>query len=396
MSAKRDTAGARATSGPLRIGIIAHVRHPIAPPFMGGMEAHSHALAAALAERGHEVTLFASGDSKPPANVRLHPLLEEHYDRRYPWHRFHGTDALNAHLDGAFERLLPELQGRRFDVLHNNALHRYPPRIARRDRLPMLTSLHVPPFDALRRAVHASGAPWNRFTTCSQAQLALWSEGATGLPAHVVYNGVDTGKWAFRAKGNGAAVWFGRITPTKGTAEAVQAARFAGLPLRIFGPVEHQDYFDDHVKPFLGPTITYCGNLGPKDLSEAVSQASVCLFTPRWQEPFGLAAVEAMSCGVPVAAFDAGAVREVVGEGGLIVAEGDVPALAAAALQALQMDRTSVRRHAVERFSLQRMVDHYETLYRACIDAREAPAPELDFAPIELPPGGRERPLAAE
>jgi glycosyltransferase involved in cell wall biosynthesis len=384
----------------MRIAIIAHIRHPIATPFMGGMEAHSHALAAALVQRGHDVTLFASGDSRPPAGVRLHPIVAHHYDRDFPWHRFHGTDELNAHLDAAFASILPALREGGFDVVHNNSLHRYPPRLARRDRVPMLTSLHVPPFDALRRAVHASGAGWNRFTVCSEAQMTAWADSASDLPAHVVYNGIDTERWAFHPEGDGTAVWFGRITPTKGTGEAVQAARYAGLPLRIFGPVEHQDYFDQAVKPYLGPTIAYCGNRDPDALAHQVSRASVCLFTPRWNEPFGLAAAEAMSCGVPVAAFDAGAVSEVVADGGVIVKGGDVIALATAALRAARMDRRAVRDLAVVRFALPTMIDRYEDLYRHCIAERDSPACAVHFPPIELPAEPPARggvlPLAAE
>lgn len=380
----------------MRIAIIAHIRHPIATPFMGGMEAHSHALATALAARGHDVTLFASGDSQPPRGVRLHPVVAQHYDRELPWHRYHGTAALNAHLDAAFAGILPALRDGGFDVVHNNALHRYPPRMARRDRVPMLTSLHVPPFDALQRAVHASGAPWSRFTVCSQAQLEVWSDGAPDLPAHIVHNGIDTDHWAFGADGDGTAVWFGRITRTKGTGDAVRAARYAGLPLRIFGPIEDRDYFDQAVAPFLGPTIAYCGNLDPAQLASAVARASVCLFTPRWNEPFGLAAVEAMSCGVPVAAFDAGAVREVVGDAGVIVDEADVAGLAAAARQAAGMDRAMVRASAVRRFGIGAMIDRYEELYHRCIAGCAAPAPEVDFPPIELPARGDVLPLAAE
>ena len=380
----------------MRIAVISHIRHPIAAPFMGGMEAHSHALAAALVARGHDVTLFASGDSRPPDGVHLHPIVAEHYDRAYPWHRFHGTDALNAHLDAAFAGILPMLASGGFDVIHNNSLHRYPPRLARRDRLPMLTSLHVPPFDALRRAVHASGAGWSRFTVCSTPQHAAWSDGRTDMPMHVVGNGIDTDTWAFRDRGDGSAVWFGRITPNKGTAEAVQAARYAGLSLRIFGPIEHRGYYDQAVAPYLGPTIAYCGNLDQAALAQAVARASVCLFTPRWNEPFGLAAVEAMSCGVPVAAFDAGAVREVVGEAGVIVEEGNARALAAAALEARRLDRGAVRARTVERFGVRAMIQRYEALYHCCIEGRAALAPEVDFPPIELPPAGVFPGLAAE
>ncbi|MCA0960563.1 glycosyltransferase [Salipiger bermudensis] len=370
----------------MRIALISHIRHPIAPPFMGGMEAHSHALAADLAGRGHDVTLYAAGDSRPPNGVRLRPIVAEHYDRVYPWHKFHGTDALNAHLDQAFASILPELAEGRYDILHNNSLHRYPPRLARQLGVPMLTSLHVPPFEALRRAVHASGAPWCRFTVCSEHQRQLWSDGAGDRFTHVAPNGIDPDLWQFRAEGDGSAVWFGRITPNKGTGDAVQALRQAGVPLRIFGPIEHEDYFNEAVRPWLGDRISYGGNLAPRDLALEVGRASVALFTPCWDEPFGLAAVEAMSCGVPVAAYDRGAVSEVVTDGcGVLAERNDVPGLASAVLQARGLDRRRVRDLVVRRFALRHMVDCYEELYRLCQAGRADRADEVRFAPWELP-----------
>jgi NAD(P)-dependent dehydrogenase (short-subunit alcohol dehydrogenase family) len=117
----------------LRIAIVGHIRHPIAPPFKGGMEAFTHSLARMLAERGHDVTLLASGDSAAglPPGVKLLPLCETHYDARYPWHEFHGTDALNDHLDACYARAARLLLEGHFDVVHNNALHRYLPRLSR-------------------------------------------------------------------------------------------------------------------------------------------------------------------------------------------------------------------------------------------------------------------------
>ena len=91
----------------VKIALMTHIRHPLRPPFMGGMEAHGWHLARELAARGHEVTLFASGDSAPPPGVRLYAVLEEHYDRRYPWHDFHGTDTLNDLLDAGGEGAIP-------------------------------------------------------------------------------------------------------------------------------------------------------------------------------------------------------------------------------------------------------------------------------------------------
>ncbi|MFP7673997.1 glycosyltransferase [Marivita sp. S0852] len=351
---------------PLRIAVLAHIRHPIAEPFRGGMEAHAHQLVHGLADRGHDVTLFASGDSV--VDVALRPLVPEHYDAVYPWHDFHGTDALNAHLDAAFEDCLPELAG--FDVVHNNSLHRFPPRHAHSVGIPMITSLHVPPFGALQRAVHYADAPWIRYTACSDHLLqSYWPDGMTHR-ACVVPNGIDTSRWPVSQRGNGEAVWAGRITPNKAPHMAAHAARMAGIPLTIFGVIEHEDYFKDELRPLLSQNIRYGGHVSSDDLASVVSAASVFVFTPLWDEPFGLVAAEAMMCGTPVAAFDKGGVREVIGEtGGALAAAGDTQALTGAIAQALSKDRLAVARDARFRLSAERMLSAYEAHYSAAMDA---------------------------
>ena len=372
----------------MKIALLSHVRHPIAPPFKGGMEAHSWHLAAGLARRGHDVTLFASGDSAAtlPRGVTLEPILPAHYDADFPWHRFHGTEALNAHVDAGFEQALLRVQAGRFDVVHNNSLHRYPPRMARSARLPMVTSLHVPPFDALRRAVHESAAPWAHFTVTSRRQRQVWWPEAAPAEAHVAWNGIDPADWPYAPGGDGSAVWAGRITATKGPHLAAAAAARAGLRLRIFGAVEDQAYFDAELAPLLSSCITWEGHLDGPALAAAYARASVLLFTPCWEEPFGLAAIEGMATGLPVAAFDRGAAREVVGPAGAFAAAGDVGGLARALRAALTLDPQVARNRVLSRFTHARMLERYEALYtRARAGLADAQMPYLRFPPIELP-----------
>lgn len=370
----------------MRIAVVAHVRHPIAPPFMGGMEAHSWHLANALARRGHDVTLFASGDSDAalPPGAALRPILPVHYDRQFPWHDFHGTDVLNDHVDDGFASIMDELESGAFDVIHNNSLHRYPPRLARAGRQPMVTSLHVPPFAVLRRAVHQCAAPWSRFTVTSAAQRQRWWPEGAPEASCVVPNGILPSLWPYCGTGDGSAVWAGRITPTKGTHLAIEAARLAGVPLRIFGTIEHADYFEDEVRPHLGPAVRYGGHLEGRALAAAIGEASAMLFTPLWDEPFGLAAIEAMATGVPVAATDMGAVREVIGDAGAFAPADDAPALARALQYAMAIPRCRPRARVERLFTLDRMVDGYEALYAEAIAGRDAFAPRVRFAPHEL------------
>ncbi|MHA6345463.1 glycosyltransferase [Roseivivax sp. CAU 1761] len=368
----------------LRIAVIGHIRNPVGRPFRGGMEAHCYHLVHGLQARGHDVTLFAPGDSA--VDVPLVPLVARHADAVWPWHEWRGSTEYVAFQDATFAAALPRLAAGGFDVIHNNSLHRYPARLARRDRLPMLTSLHVPPFDPLHRAVRDGAAPWSRFTICSQRQRDVWWPEGAPEEAHVVPNGIDLAQWPFRAEGDGTLVWAGRITATKAPHLAAEAARRAGLPLTLYGVIEDDAYFRAEVAPRLGGAVRYGGHLSGADLARALGRASALLFTPHWDEPFGLAAVEAMACGLPVAATDMGAVREVLGEAGRLAPAEDARALAAAARAAMAIPRHVPRRRAERLFSLDRMIDDYEALYRRAIAGRAAALRDPGFRAHELPP----------
>lgn len=371
----------------LRIAIVGHIRHPIAPPFMGGMEAFTHTLARMLAQRGHDVSLLASGDSAAglPKGVTLVPIVEQHYDTIYPWHDFHGTAVLNAHLDACYSRAAEILVQGRFDVIHNNALHRYLPRLARAAGLPMVTSLHIPPFKVLKGAMEDSAAPWHLSTVTSARQRGIWWPDDAPNTAHVVHNGIDLSNWPYRPKGDGSAVWAGRITPTKGTHLAVQAAHLAGVPLRVFGTIEHLDYFNDAVRPHLYGPVEYAGHLQTSDLATAYGKASAALFTPLWEEPFGLAAVEAMATGLPVAATGQGAVREVLGDAGVIAATDTAEGLAEALVQALRITPDIPRNRVETLFDALGMVDHFEALFHEAMSNRSQHVPSVRYAPYQLP-----------
>ena len=174
--------------------------------------------------------------------------------------------------------------------------------------------------------------------------------------------------------------------PNKGTALAVRAARLAGVRLRILGAVEDRGYFEREVAPQLGPHAVHGGHLTGGDLAGALGRASALLFTPMWDEPFGLAAIEAMATGLPVAAFDAGAAREVIGEAGAFAPPGDVHALAEALRRALRMDRRAARARVEARFAQSAMIDRYEACYREAVSRRDAPWPAPAYSARELAP----------
>lgn len=349
-------------SAPLRICLVASSRFPVGEPFMGGLEAHTHALATALLQRGHHVSLFAAAGSDPRLGATELPVAAyesspaARADVGSPpesWMREH-----HAYLD----LMMGLAQGRhgRFDVVHNNSLHHLPVAMSPLLATPVVTTLHTPPIPWLESAV-AFASPRSSFVAVSDCVARMWRHAVNTVTVH---NGVDTDFWR-PGRGGGRALWSGRIVPEKAPHEALEAAARAGLALDLAGPVHDPEYFRREVEPRLGPRARYLGHLDAPALRVAVGAASVAVVTPRWEEPFGLVAAEAMSCGTPVAGYAGGALPEIVDPtSGVLVAPGDVVALGHAMHQAATLDRGLVRRRARTDFSHERMVERYERLYR--------------------------------
>lgn len=348
---------------PLNVAVIAHVRHAIAPPFMGGMEVHADLVVRQLLANGHRVTLFASADSD--AGLPVHAICATGYERELPWAEWRGTPRHRQWLNDAYERCWIAVRAGGFDIVHNNALFPDLHDWALRDRRAMVTSLHIPPFAELADAIGRADAPWLRYTVTSRSQLSSWSQVAEGR-TDVAWNGIDLSSWRLHPHGNNRAIWMGRLTPTKGTVEALRACQIAGIGLDIVGPVECDAYFTKVVAA-LGPDDRYIGHLSGEALANVVGAASVAIATPMWDEPFGLTVVEAMACGVPVAALDRGAMREVIGDAGRIARS--VDRLPTAILSALRADRAAQRRRIADHFTASAMVARYESAYAAAMSA---------------------------
>jgi glycosyltransferase involved in cell wall biosynthesis len=346
----------------LRICLIASSRFPVREPFMGGMEAHTHALASALVARGHEVSLFAAPGSDPELGARELPVapfessVAARLDVASPpeaWMREH-----HAYLDLMLG--IARQEHGPFDVVHNNSLHHLPVAMSRLVDAPVVTTLHTPPVPWLESALAYAGAG-SRFVAVSRSVARAWRH---VVDADVIHNGVDTHVWA-AGPGGDRAVWSGRIVPEKAPHEALEAAALAGMPIDLAGPVHDHAYHERYVEPLLGERARYVGHLDAHALRDLVGAAAVALITPRWDEPFGLVAAEALACGTPVAAYDEGALSEIVDERvGRLTPPGDRQALATAMVEAAALDRRVARRHACERFSHERMVDEYEQTYR--------------------------------
>jgi glycosyltransferase involved in cell wall biosynthesis len=321
-------------------------------------------LADGLSARGVDVTLFATLDSLPPGSGR----------RTAPPGSSAALAAGNteAHLDGVCPRPYNEdsgLDGRiwealhvahcfqrsgEFDLVHNN-LDWLPLAMSGFCRAPLLTTVHG---FSNRRILPAYQASDSAFVSISDADRAPeLSYLAT------VYHGIDVSEFPFTPAPGDALVAFGRIHPDKGTAEAIEIARRAGRRLIICGPVHDERYHAERVAPHLdGEAVCYLGNVGPAQRAKVLGEAAALLHPIGFDEPFGLAVVEAMACGTPVLAYPRGSMREIVDDdtGALV----DSVGAAVDALPAVcALDRARVRAKALRRFSADRMVEDYLRVY---------------------------------
>lgn len=347
----------------LRVALIASNRYPIRQPFAGGLEAHVWHLARALVQRGHHVSLFAGTGSDAGLACRSLQVREltlsaaAQSDISMPATTF--MDDHHAYLSLMLD--LTRHGAENFDVVHNHSLHHLPVAMAPMLPIPMLTTVHTPPTPWLESALTAGAGAGTRIAAVSRHTAASWRHVVGDI--EVVPNGVDTAAWRLGPGGEDL-VWFGRITPEKGTHLAIAAARKADLPLAIAGPISDPEYYAHAVAPLLGGDIRHVGHLDRAGLARLVGGAAAVLVTPMWDEPYGLVVAESMSCGTPVIAFDRGGIGEMLDPAaGRLVPPGDVAAMAAAIPGAVALPRDEVRAHALRCCSQEAMVQTYLSLY---------------------------------
>ncbi|MGB7085773.1 MAG: glycosyltransferase [Phormidesmis sp.] len=373
----------------MKIAIVGLLHYPIAEPFAGGMESHTWWLAKKLIERGHEVTLFASGDSDP--SLGLSPCLERAFStpRPRPKALVEKQEVSNKR---AYAKVIRQISHGQFDVVHNNALHPSLLMSAAKLTVPMLMVLHTPPYEELAAAVSDANAHNASGKLAAVAvSNSLAREWGSLISTDVVYNGIDIDSWPFVAQPlSEQALWYGRIVPEKAPHLAIQAALKAGYSIQIAGPVGNPEYFKEQVLPLLaGDRVHYLGHLSHSGIKQALSRASVFVNTPMWEEPYGIVYAEALASGTPVAAFDRGAAKEILDKrSGVVVTEKTVDVLAEAIGKAATLSRHDCRQRAVSFCHIDSMIDGYERLYRQLVQRQFAlvqPTPQAGgLAPVPL------------
>jgi glycosyltransferase involved in cell wall biosynthesis len=337
----------------MRIAHIAPVATTIPPQKSGSVELMTSLLTEGLVAAGHDVTLFATADSKTSARLRaIYPRGYWHDENMWPWEMY---EMLN--LAAAVE------QAADFDIIHYEAAY-YPMSLAftRLSPTPLVQTLHHAPSAA--EVGLWSRYPEAPFVAISNEQARLLK----GLNVvATVLHGIDTDNFTFRETPDDYLLFLGRFTDGKGVLQAIEIARRVGMRL-VLAAAEDQ-YYRDKIAPHVdGTRIVYHGEADYPAKVKLYGGARALLYPIQAPEPFGLVLAEAMACGTPVAALDRGAVREIVDDGVTGFVFSDLEQMVNELPRVFGLDRRRVRDRAATRFGVQRMVDEYIAVYQRIVE----------------------------
>ncbi len=343
---------------PLRVAQIAPLHESVPPKLYGGTERVVAYIAEELARRGHDVTLFASGDST--AKVPLRAGFPEAL-------RLKGLDYMGAayHL-----RMLSEIydHAERFDIIHSHVDFLAFP-FSRLVSVPTVSTMHG------RLDLDAFVPLYRSYTDLPLVSIS--NEQRRPIPfmnwVGTVYHGLPRNLLRFNPGPGSYLAFLGRISPEKRPDLAIEVARRAGVPLKIAAKVDRvdRDYFDAVVKPLLStPGVEFLGEINDSEKEDFLGGALALLFTVDWPEPFGLAMIEAMACGTPVIARPCGSVPEVLRPGVTGLIASGIDDLVRAAAQIGKLSRQDCREVFEQRFTSEVMAANYERVYYRLIDER--------------------------
>lgn len=368
----------------LRIAQVAPPLERVPPRAYGGTERIVHELTGELTRRGHDVTVFASGDSEVPCRLvptverALRPLGEE------------------ADAGGWFALTVKEVMARahEFDVIHSH-LEWWSVALARSSPVPVVSTFHG-----------RLDLPWSEqlLADARHGLVAISRSQATShprVPWTVIHNGLTLEHAPFREDRGDAFCFVGRVEPEKGIVEAIEIAKRTGRPLRLAAKIGNlpgqRAYHDEVFLPALrraGRGVEYLGELSHRDRDALFAESYATLMPIAWPEPFGLVSIESLACGTPVLARRMGALPEIVREGADGYFGDDAIGMAFHADRLAGLDRRAMRERVIERFSAARMADRYEELYARMVGRPLGSSPELRellrAAPgLEAAPTGR-------
>ena len=349
----------------MKIAQVSPLYESVPPKRYGGTESVIHHLTEELISRGHEVTLFASGDSVTSA--KLVPACKNALRL--------DADCIDPFVHHFNMMEMVEKEARSFDIIHSHIDYLYFP-IMRRSENTYLTTLHgrldIPELDPLFREY--KDIPLVSISNSQRKPFPYSNWMGT------VFYGLPLDLYNFNKKGGDYLVFVGRISPEKRIDRAIEIAKKAGIQIKIAAKVDKvdSDYFELKIKKLLDhPLVDFIGEVGEKEKEELLGNALGFIYPIDWPEPFGLAMIEAMACGTPVLAYNCGSVPEVLDEGITGFGVNSMREAVAAVSRLSSLDRRKCRDAFERKFSVQRMADDYLTIYESMIN-------ELDIKKIAV------------
>jgi glycosyltransferase involved in cell wall biosynthesis len=338
----------------LRIAVVAPPWYELPPRGYGGTEAVVAGLVDRLVERGHEVTLVASGQ---PGTKAQH--FVQVYDA--PPSSLLGNPMPEVQAAAVAADALADLD---VDLVHDHSLAG--PLLARSRAVPTVATLHGPALGPNGRYFETLGTSVDVVAISASQQRCNPRLNWAG----VVHNGIDVESFPYVDRKDDYVLWLGRFSPDKGAHLAIDAARAVGRRMVLAGKLNEPDeyaYFDEAIRPRLGrrngTEAEYVGEADATLKRELFSRAACLAFPIRWEEPFGMVMVEALACGTPVAAIGRGSVPEVIEHGVTGIVVDDEAGFPAAIERAAALAPAACRRHAEERFDLSVMAAGYERIF---------------------------------
>jgi glycosyltransferase involved in cell wall biosynthesis len=353
----------------LRIAQVAPLYESVPPKLYGGTERVVAYLTEELVQRGHEVTLFASGDSTVTANIESMQPASLRVSGLVPW----GASFHLAMLSEVFDN------AERFDIIHCHLDYWSFP-FARLVKTPTVTTLHgrLDIKELLDVYRYYSEIPVISISNAQRAPLPElnWM--------NTVYHGLPRRPLRFSAEPGKYLAFLGRIAPEKRPDLAIEVARRAGIPLRIAAKVDDADraYFESTIRPLLGGgNVEFIGEIGEHEKSEFLGNAAALLFPVDWPEPFGLVMIEALACGTPIIAKPCGSVPEILRDGVTGFLATDLDSFVSAVGKIPTLSRQKCREEFETRFTADVMTANYERIYYRLVDDRRVSVSQQEMRP---------------
>ena len=348
----------------LRIALVSPPMLPVPPPTYAGTERVVAALGETLVARGHDVTLFAPGDSEFSGTLVASPELSL-------WSRDYRDD-VSSYINVTLAKVWARHED--FDVIHSH-VETLGFLFARHCPTPVVTTLHG--------RLDVSGIPEliEEFSDIPLVAISesqrRWGEAANWVGT--IHHGLPLERMPFRKEHGDYLAFVGRITPEKGIADVIELARRTRLPLKMAAKVydEHEKvHFEEVVTPAIEEgVVEFLGEVGPLERDPLYAGARATIMLGAWPEPFGLVAIESLATGTPVIARRAGALTETIEHGidGFLVDDLTEAELAVSLIE--DLDRTRIRDRALERFSPERMTSEYEQVYARLLERAAVTSP---------------------